>query len=539
MAGLLAALAWGAETKAPREPAVSSVYPLGGQRGTSFSIQVRGKGLEGSRALLWEGTGITAELLESDAEGVRARIRISPEAALEKHSFRVVTPRGVTGRLALAVVADPVVEEAQAGDVLRKFPVVIYGRLGQPGENAAYWLEVAAGTTLTFAANSGGPKFDPALAVYEPTGSWFDPHRLNRIAFNDEPLSFPGLSTDARLTHRFARAGKYCLRVQGFGGEGGPDAVYQLRIVPGVEPAPVLHPEGTPGWEERQFTRVLARDRLTELAHRGGESKQVSAPEVFHAAKEGTTEIPTMSPPGIVEGKIEHAGEAHAIRVRVDKPQDLAIEVETPQATLPRFNPVVRLMEPGGREMATDVYTKLNNNGLYMMKMIEAKTTVSLRAPGIYSMQIRDITTDCGGEDFTYRVLVRPQMPHVGKITLAEDHLNLEAGSSRPLNLQIDREEGFQDYVTAAVEGLPAGVTAMTAIENPQEKPPLPNGGRLERYVAREQRLSVMLVAAPDAPLTEMPARVRVSVRVVHEGRIQEPVAVEEIPVMVIARRES
>ncbi|HVX65805.1 MAG TPA: hypothetical protein VHA11_04340, partial [Bryobacteraceae bacterium] len=94
-------------------------------------------------------------------------------------------------------------------------------------------------------------------------------------------------------------------------------------------------------------------------------------------------------------------------------------------------------------------------------------------------------------------------------------------------------------YVTAAVEGLPAGVTAMTAIENPQEKPPLPNGGRLERYVAREQRLSVMLVAAPDAPLTEMPARVRVSVRVVHEGRIQEPVAVEEIPVMVIARRES
>ena len=100
-----------------------------------------------------------------------------------------------------------------------------------------------------------------------------------------------------------------------------------------------------------------------------------------------------MTVPGVVEGRIARPGEAHSIRVKIDKAQDIAFEVETPEATLPRFNPVIRLIEPGGREIATDVYTKLNNNGLYMMKMIRAKTTLSLGAPGDYTMQIRDITT--------------------------------------------------------------------------------------------------------------------------------------------------
>ena len=66
--------------------------------------------------------------------------------------------------------------------------------------------------------------------------------------------------------------------------------------------------------------------------------------------------------------------------------------------------------------------------------------------------------------------------------------------------MSIDREEGFRGYVTVDVEGLPAGVTALPALENPEDKPPLPNGGRLERYTPKEQRTTVMLIAAPDAP---------------------------------------
>src|SRR5262249_11814548 len=160
-----------------------------------------------------------------------------------------------------------------------------------------------------------------------------------------EPLFFPGLSTDARLVERFPKAGKYCVRVEGFSGDGSADSVYQLRIVRGATAAPSLHAELPAGWDERQFTRDLTQDRLLVLARRGGltlDGKSIEivrgAPLAAHAS--APREVPVMTVPGIVEGRIEQPGEAHLIRFKIDKRQDVAIEVETPEATLPRFNPV-------------------------------------------------------------------------------------------------------------------------------------------------------------------------------------------------------
>jgi hypothetical protein len=111
-----------------------------------------------------------------------------------------------------------------------------------------------AGSPIPSIPSSYSHGFDPSLSLFKPSGSWFDPHRLNLIAFNDEPLSFPGLSKDARIVERFPHAGVYRLRVQGFAGQGGRDCVYRLRIVPGV----------TADWEERQFTRKLSHRRMEE-----------------------------------------------------------------------------------------------------------------------------------------------------------------------------------------------------------------------------------------------------------------------------------
>ena len=325
----------------------------------------------------------------------------------------------------------------------------------------------------------------------------------------------------------------------GFNGEGGPDRAYELRITRGVKAPPSLHPELSAMFEERQFTRVLHASWMKDLARRGGAGEKEQPLETFRPVREGSAEIPVMTLPGVVEGCIGQPGQADVIRVKMEKAQDIAFEVETPDATLPRFNPVVRLLEPGGREIATDVYTKLNNNGLYMMKMIRAKTTLNIGAPGEYTMQIRDITTARAGRDFRYRVLLRPQIPHVGNVEIAQDHVNLRAGAARPLTVSIDREEGFRGYVTVDVEGLPAGVTARPALENPEDKPPLPNGGRLERYTPREQRTTVMLIAAPDASPSDAPARIRVIVRVISQSGLAAPLAVKEIPLMVLPGKTS
>src|SRR5262249_24980869 len=147
-------------------------------------------------------------------------------------------------------------------------------RIMRPGESNDFWIDAPADKTLTFEVTSGAAGFDPSVAIYEPTGSWFDPNRLNRVASNDEPLYFPGLSTNARLVQRFVQGGKYCVKVQGFSGQGAPDFSYQLRIAPGVTPPPVLHPEIKTIWEEREFTRRLAQNRLEELDRRGAASSK-------------------------------------------------------------------------------------------------------------------------------------------------------------------------------------------------------------------------------------------------------------------------
>ena len=76
-------------------------------------------------------------------------------------------------------------------------------------------------------------------------------------------------------------------------------------------------------------------------------------------------------------------------------------------------------------------------------------------------------------------------------------------------------------------------------MENPIEKPPLPNAGRLERYIGIPQTSSIMLIAAPDAKPSDLPATARVVVRPVVDGRVGAAITTKELPVMVVARRPS
>lgn len=169
---------------------------------------------------------------------------------------------------------------------------------------------------VSLEASSGVPGFDPSVRLYELSGNWFDSERLNELAFNDEPLYFPGLSTDACLVHRFERGGQHCAKVQGFSGQGGPDSVYRLRIVPEITRPPSLRLDAPANWEERQFTRVLSEDRLQDLRKRGGLPLEGATVETYRAARENEPP-PVMTAPRMVEGRIEQPAEAHHIRLKL------------------------------------------------------------------------------------------------------------------------------------------------------------------------------------------------------------------------------
>jgi hypothetical protein len=516
---------------APRpEPKATSIHPMAGPADAEFEAVVRGTNLAGTRAVVFPGGGAAARVLGStDTEA-----RIAVKADIGKRTFRLITAAGVTNELAIQAESTAVHSEEQPPSTA---PFLLAGRLEKRGEVDSYWIEAQAGSVMTFEATSGFGGFDPALSLWVAGRSWFDSDRLTRIAFNDEPLHFPGLDPSARLVYRFEHSGRYCLRVSAFSGQGGPDYTYRLRATVGDAPPPGLRPPLKPEWTERQFTRNMPRDWMERIARRGN-AKPPKEPETYRAVEEGTADVPLMAHTGMVEGRLDRADRAHVIRMKLDEPAEVAIEVETPEATLPRFNPVVRVLQADGHEVATNVYTKRNNNGLYMMKMIQAKTVVALRAVGEYTIQIRDITNDCWSPDFAYRVLVRPRIAHIGQVQVVEDRINLEPGQSSPLTVNLDREEGFKGFAAVQVEDLPKGVTAVAGLENPVDRPPLPNAGRRERYYPVPQTATVMLMAASDAAATDAPVFARVVVRPVVDGAVGEPVLVKRIPVMVVAGRK-
>lgn len=549
---VLSAALLGAEgKKSMPEPRILSSNPFACQAGTTCLMHVRGTGFHQVRSIEFSKPGVRGRVVGSETEKtseapsaanasvelVQVEVTIPANAAKEELPFRLVTEEGLTNEATLQASWQPVADESQTVKAVSKFPAFFSGRIGAPGESDAFWIEIASQKTLTFEVTSGFAGFDPSVSLFEPSGSWFDAKRLNRLAFNDEPLHFPGLSSDARLTYSFAKPGRYCVKVQAFSGQGGPDFAYTLRILDGVIPPSDLHPKHKENWDERLFTRSMPGDWIASLMRRGGKNPaddDAHAPETYRAVISGVKEIPVMKVPGVLEGRLTRPAEVHTIKLLIERPQELAFEIETPEGTLPRFNPVFRLLEAGGAEIVTDVQTKLNNNGLYMMKMIQAKTTVSLRNPGEYTLEVRDITTDCAGEDFVYRLLVRPQIPHIGKMTISEDAVSLRTGATKPLNLTFEREENFTGLVAFTVDGLPAGVSVATALSPIEDKPALFNGGRMERYTPKTQKAVLLLEASPGAAPLSAPVAIKVFAHPFVNGSMGKPILVKEVPLLIL-----
>ncbi len=202
-------------------------------------------------------------------------------------------------------------ETPDAAIFLDKLPTIYNGRIARRGESDYYAFDAKAGQTLTFEVISGLPSigaaggnaqgFDPSISIYEPSGSWFDPKRVNRIAFNDEPLWVLGQLTDAYLVHKFETGGRRLVRIEAFSGQGGPDYGYELKILPGE--APQDRAPASESWEERTFTRKLSANRLNQLAERGGKAQDEKSIETY--ASGGLFKLP-----GTLEGGLAKLGEA-------------------------------------------------------------------------------------------------------------------------------------------------------------------------------------------------------------------------------------
>ena len=545
------------------DPKISSVYPFSGQRGSTFTATVRGSGLAGASAAVVENAPFTIAVEKAESEPptektgrnrapadlITLRVQVSGDAQPGRYPIRLVTRHGITNALPVYVVDLPVAAEPpgshdtpESAIAASNVPSTFAGRLSRRGEADLYAFSAAAGQTLTFEVISGLPQiaaggsaatvanFDPALSIFDAEGSWFHSGRLKRVAHNDEPVWVFGRPTDAHLVHRFTKAGKYLLRVEAFAGQGGPDYSYQLRILPGTAAHEL--PPASSDWSERVWTRHLDANRLNRLASRGGKPEDQKSIETYRASAAGSV----LKLPATVEGAIATPGESQRARFRVDEPGDIVMEVETPAIAPPFFNPVVRLLNQSGAEVATNVFAGLGACSGAMNKSLQAKTVVPLREPGEYTLEIRDATADLAGADFQYRVQVRPRIPHVGQVRIDADHLNFTPGETKTLRVTFDREEDFRGTVMVVAEGLPPGMTAATGADFEPDKDDPPAVGKRERYTPRTERAVLVLTANADAPVSAQPHTVGIVVQPVTDGKAGAVLASKPIYVMVVQK---
>ena len=577
------------------EPQALSIAPLGGQRGARLEATLRGQSLQGAYAVRFDREGVTAtvegvEELAPVSDGDPSKkspkaqmltlgLQIDPSAGMGRYQMRVVSPQGVSGPLAFLVHDLPSVAESKRssgpGSKAQpvRFPCAIDGIVGQPGERDLYALQAAAGQQLRFEliSNPSGKSmggragyrggFDSVLTLYRPRGSWFEEGRFHRLAYDDKSKANP--RPNPRIETGVRQPGLYLLEVGSFYNLGGAEFSYQLRVTPNgpaaTEPLPTTaNGSGPEPWRERSFSRTIRPDHIRRILARAVETGKGAGaagagnggPRQEEGSDSGRTAysivqeqepndgggpVPEATLPFLVEGAIDQPGDVdRLVSFRVQPGQKLSFELETPEATLPDFNPRWAVLDEAGQAVLSNVYRRVVRQALSYSKTIEPKTIHTFLRGGTYSLRVRDTTQRNGASDFRYRLLVRPQIPHAGELKVQEDRLNLVPGQAGKLTVTTGQEEGFTGQIVLRVDGLPPGVEALPSTDYQPEKPPHLDQGPKQRYLPQQGATSVMIVAGPDAPATRMPRILRIQARPVVSGRMGALLPVGKVHLMVL-----
>ena len=558
-------------------------YLLDGARAVWFE-QGRLQGRVGDvRAVAAEGNSESEAAGEDKPVllGVRVKLEIPSDALVGVHRFRLVSKLGVSNALMFRVNSDAVLDETsqphQTPSTARQVavPAVINGRVASDGEEDFYAFELTEARELrfeVFCKTPGKPPddvgLDPELTLYEPTGSWFDRERITRLAYNDDPSSYH-VSRLPQLTYRFRKKGRYLVGVGAFLGGGSPHFSYQLRIADSSTPTfAQLDRNGRnripAPWNERAFRRPVGSGRLALLESRSAVSNGTGADgpltngdassrgqpvhsgangrgnpasiilvkERENAERAGNTL--SISVPGIAEGTIDRPGDVDRYVFKAERGQQVAFEVETPQVGPPQFNPRFGILDEEGRELFSNVYKRLGRQLTFYLKTVEPKTLYTFERSGEYSLVVGDLTRRFGNAGFRYRLLLRPQIPHVGEVRTDTDRLNLVAGQASKMTVTTDQEEGYSGDIALVLEGLPEGVEFFPGTEVKAFQGPVPEDGLRPRFSPTSESVTIVLLAGADAPATPLPVKLRLLARPISDDGPGPGLLIKEIPAMVV-----
>jgi len=376
-------------------PTLSRISPAGMERGTTTTFKLEGRGLIGAHAVLFDGAGFTAKILNVTAiheEIMAARagvdlaasvpLGVKSEAQVELtvsndvepgiHWFRIETPNGTSNMLPLAVGSlKEVQQQHNSSDPQHiELPATIVGAVSTVGEVNSYSFEGKAGQEMVFqvVASQLDSQLESQLVLHDSSGQ--------QIARAGEYLREP----DAILVAKLPKEGKYTISISDREEKGGWDYFYRLNAGPlpyvtgwfplgvpsgkqaavsiegvnlgGVKQVEVRPPARVDGWTTLPL--VLATPSGPPLNKpRVGVG---DVPEVFEKEPNDTpSEAEAISIPVTINGHIDNPNVAkHAdddfFRIHAVKGQRLLIEVAAARLGSP-LDSVVEVLDSRGNDV--------------------------------------------------------------------------------------------------------------------------------------------------------------------------------------------
>jgi len=448
-------------------PTVTSLFPAGGQVGTSVKAALTGANLADVQALVVSGSGVQLDRMPGgSATACPVKVTISPNAEPGVREVRLVTRNGVSNSAHLDVGRYPSTQEREPNDraaeaqPLSIFPITVDGQVEKATDVDRYPLQAAAGETWVFSVNAAQHRseLDPYLTLFDSRG--------RSVSF-----AMDSFGRDPRLIHTFAKAGSYTVEVRDSLFRGGAGYTYRLSIgklplvtrwsplggIPGqtvqlslagvnlgtMSQFPVTLPSDpgrtrfrvipdTPSGPANPIYLLLADQPELEEQEPNNEPKSATRGAVL---------------PLRTSGRIGGRGDRDLIAFTAKEKQVLSLDLQARRIGS-RLDSVLRILDTAGKELAS------NDDAVGRDSLL----TFTAPAAGEYFAEVRSLSGK-GGDDYYYLLRIGdPPAPDFA-LAVTPDNPTAPAGGAVVMTVTTARR-GYTGEIQLRAENLPAGVTA-------------------------------------------------------------------------------
>lgn len=511
---------------------LDSVFPNGGQQGTSVAVTFRGQAyaLKPTHSVIIDGPpGLTVKDLKEGEKGtVVGTIEIAADAPPGRRWLRVVNERSgltnfahfVVGRLPETLEVEPNNEIAKATVVTT--PVVLNGKVDPKADIDCIRFAGKAGQKLVaaiaaFSLDIHGQYKDYGIADLSLELLDADGRTL---AAAEDSLGF-----DPLIEHTLPRDGDYFVRVTMLNFGGYPDAVYRLTLgeVPylvGTFPSglqrgteadvELFGPNIPPGTKRRvkaeaDLTVPLQFVTLDSPNHSGLDWPLAIGdfPEQLEAEPNNDREHATsLSWPTTINARFAEPNDADWYRVSLTAGQKVWFDVIAQRFTESPVDTLLQVFDAEGKMLAEndDDSHDPEYESFHHFRTTDCKLLFTAPAAGDFFVKLMD-TSGNSGPRAVYRLTVHEAKPDFHVRHFPDAVPIWGPGSTAAVLVKVDHLADFNDDVECSIEGLPPGWKSSSVVSL---------GRKPERYYNNYQRKVFLTITAPaDVPLgTVVPFRI-------------------------------